>query len=84
MSVMKVLEILSSSEKGWDDATQKAVAEASKTIKNIKSVYIHDQSATVNGGKIKEYRVNARITFEIDRDNHKERESGKSKKIVSR
>ena len=37
---MKVIEILANSEKSWEDATKKAVKHASKTIKNIKSVYV--------------------------------------------
>jgi flavin-binding protein dodecin len=65
MSVLKVIEILASSEKGWEDAAGNAVREASKSVKNIRSVYIQEQSATVNDGKIVQYRVNAKITFEV-------------------
>lgn len=66
MSVLKVIEILANSNSGWEDAAQKAVAEASKSVKNIKSVYINEQSATVEDGKIKNYRVNVKITFEVN------------------
>lgn len=66
MAVLKVIEILANSDKGWEDAAKKAVAEASKSVKNIKSVYINEQSATVEGGKIKNYRVNVKITFEVN------------------
>jgi len=66
MSVLKVIEILTSSEKGWEDAAQKAVNHASKTVKNIRSVYINEQSAVVENNKIKSYRVNAKITFEVN------------------
>lgn len=66
MSVLKVIEILANSNAGWEDAAQKAVAEASKSVKNIKSVYINEQSATVEDGKIKNYRVNVKITFEVN------------------
>lgn len=65
MAVLKVIEILANSDKGWEDAARNAVAEASKTVKNIRSVYIHDQSATVKDGKINDYRVNVKITFEV-------------------
>ncbi|RPA68187.1 dodecin domain-containing protein [Cyclobacteriaceae bacterium YHN15] len=65
MSVLKVIEILANSNKGWEDAAKNAVAHASKTVKNIKSVYIKEQSATVTNGEISQYRVNAKITFEI-------------------
>ena len=56
MAVLKVIEILANSDNGWEDAAKKAVAEASKSVKNIKSVYINEQSATVEDGKIKVLR----------------------------
>jgi len=66
MTVLKTIEIMADSEKGWKDATQKAVEQASKTVKQIKSVWIQDHSATVENGKIAKYRVHTRITFEIE------------------
>ncbi|MEC9369627.1 MAG: dodecin family protein [Pseudomonadota bacterium] len=66
MAVLKVIELLADSEKSWKDATEKAVEQAAKTLKNIRSVYVHDQSATVENGKIKKFRVNCRITFEVE------------------
>ncbi len=66
MSVLKVIEILSSSTTSWEDATRKAVEKASKTVKNIRSVYVKEQSATVSDGKVMEFRMNLKITFEID------------------
>ena len=51
MGVLKVIEVLSNSSKSWEDATRKAVIEASKSVKNIRSVYIQDQSATVKNGE---------------------------------
>jgi flavin-binding protein dodecin len=65
MAVMKVIEVLSNSEKSWEDATKKAVKEASKTVKNIKSVYIQDQSAVVKDDEVTEFRVNLKLTFEV-------------------
>lgn len=65
MGVLKVIEVLSNSSKSWEDATQKAVQQASKTLKNIRSVYVQDQSATVSEGQVDEYRVNLKITFEL-------------------
>ncbi len=65
MAVLKVVEILSNSDKSWEDATKKAVKEASKTVKNIKSVYVKEQSAIVNGDNVTEFRVNLKLTFEV-------------------
>jgi flavin-binding protein dodecin len=66
MSVLKVIEVLANSEVSWEDATRKAVAKASKTVKNIKSAYVQEHSASVNDGKILEFRVNLKLTFELD------------------
>ena len=63
MAVLKVIEVLSNSDKSWEDATAKAVKQASKSVKNIRSVYVQDQSAIVSGNKVTEYRVNLKITF---------------------
>lgn len=66
MAVLKVIEVLANSEKSWEDATKKAVKHASKSVKNIRSVYIQDQSANVKDGEVTEFRVNLKITFEIE------------------
>jgi dodecin len=66
MAVVKVIEVLAQSDKSWEDAVQQAVTEASKTVRNIKSVYVDNMQATVNNGKIAEYRVNAKISFVLD------------------
>ncbi|MDZ4711726.1 MAG: dodecin family protein [bacterium] len=65
MSVLKVLEILSSSPKSWEAAAESAVAEASKTVRDIRSVNISNMSAKVENGKISEYRLNCKVTFEV-------------------
>ena len=65
MSVLKVIEVLASSDSGWEDAAKNAVKAASKSLKAIRSVYIQEQSAVVEDGEIKEYRINAKIAFEM-------------------
>ncbi|MDZ7739179.1 MAG: dodecin family protein [Bacteroidales bacterium] len=66
MKMVKVIEVIASSDKGFDDATQNAVKEASKTVKNIQSVYIKHMNANVENNKIVSYAVNAKISFLID------------------
>ncbi len=66
MAILKVIEILSNSDTSWEDATKKAVKHASKTVKNIKSVYVQDQSAIVRNDEVTEFRVNLKITFEVN------------------
>lgn len=66
--IVKVIEVIAQSGKGWEDAVQTAVTEASKTVKNIKSVYAKEFQATVENGKIEQYRVTAKISFGIEED----------------
>ncbi len=65
MAVLKVIEIMASSQKSWEDATAIAVKTAAKTVKEIRSVYVQDMSAVVTKDKITEFRVNVKITFEV-------------------
>lgn len=66
MSVNKVIELMSESNKSWEDAAQKAVAKASKSIKGIRSVWVQDMSATVDAkGRLETYRVTCKLTFEV-------------------
>jgi flavin-binding protein dodecin len=65
MSVLKVIEILGNSNKSFEDAVQNIVNEASKSVKDIKSVYLKDMQVTVKDNKVQEYRVNAKVTFAV-------------------
>lgn len=65
MSVLKVVEILGNSPVSFEDAIKNVVSEASKTIKDIKSVYVQDMQVTVNNNEISEYRVTAKVCFGI-------------------
>lgn len=65
-TMRKVIEVLAQSNKSWEDAAQQAVKEASKTVRNSKSIYIHDMETTVENGKIANYRINANISFLLE------------------
>ena len=64
--VVKVIELLSESPKSWEDAAQSAVSEASKTLRNIRSIYIKEFTAEVQDGKITNYRINAKVSFDLE------------------
>jgi dodecin len=67
MAIIKVIELMSNSNKSWEDAAQLAITEASKTIKQIKSIYIKEHSAVVDSkNKIAEYRITASLSFEVE------------------
>ncbi|MEY3350128.1 MAG: hypothetical protein RIQ50_239 [Bacteroidota bacterium] len=67
MAIIKVIEIMSSSTKSWEDAAQHAIQEASKTLHNIRSLYVKEHSAVVDTkNAIKEYRITANLSFEVE------------------
>lgn len=65
MSVVKVIEIIAQSDKGFDDAVRNAVQEAAKTVSDIKSVWVESLSAKVDGDRIKNYRANCKVSFVV-------------------
>jgi flavin-binding protein dodecin len=66
MPIVKVIEIIASSEKSIEDALQTAVTEASKTIHNIDSIFVKDIKAHVKDGKITTYGLICKISFRLD------------------
>lgn len=66
MGIKKIIEVIATSDKGFDDATQNAVKEAAKSVQNIKSVYIKEMTAKVNNNEVSSYGINAKVTFEVD------------------
>jgi flavin-binding protein dodecin len=66
MAVLKVLEILSDSTQSWEDATHKGVEKASESLRNIRSAHVQSQSVTVENGKVKTFRVNLKVSFEVE------------------
>ncbi len=67
MTVVKVIELLAESEQSWEDAARQAVAEASKTLRGISSIYISEFQATVENDQVKNFRVNAKISFVVEK-----------------
>ncbi|MEM8542237.1 MAG: dodecin family protein [Pseudomonadota bacterium] len=63
MAVARVTEIIASSKKSFEDAVEKGVARASKTLKNVEGAWVKDQKVSVKDGKIREYRVVLKVTF---------------------
>jgi flavin-binding protein dodecin len=66
--IAKIIEIIGSSDKGWEEAAQTAVDEAKKTLHGIHGVEIIDMTATVdpNTGRITEYRAGVKISFGVE------------------
>ncbi len=66
MSVAKITEISATSKVSFEDAIKKGIARADKTLNNIHGAWVAEQKVKVEGGEIVEWRVNMRVTFELN------------------
>ncbi len=66
MAIVKVIEVIAESPVSWEEAAQEAVKQASKSVKNIQSIYIKEFKASVAGDKVEKYLVNAKISFLVE------------------
>ena len=66
MSFAKITEITATSDKSFEDAVKNGAERANKTLKNVKSVWVKDQEATVKNGKLDKYKVTLKVTFVLE------------------
>ena len=66
MTVAKITEITSNSPKSFEDAVDSGIERASKTLKNITSAWVADQSVSVDNGKVTSYNVRLKVTFVLE------------------
>jgi dodecin len=66
MPVGKIIELVGTSSRGFEDAINEAVRRSSKTLKNIRGVDVVGQKAIVRDGKVTEYRVNLKLSFGVE------------------
>jgi flavin-binding protein dodecin len=66
MPVGKIIELVGTSTRGFEDAINEAVRRSSRTVKNIRGVDVVGQKAIVKDGKVTEYRVNLKLSFGVE------------------
>ena len=66
MGVLIVREMVGTSSRSWSDAARQAVATASKTVRNIRSIEVVKSTARIEDGQIVEYQVDLKIGFEYE------------------
>jgi dodecin len=66
--IAKVIEIIGSSDKSWEDAVQVTVDEARKTLHGIHGIEITDMTARVDEstGNITQYRTGVKVAFGVE------------------
>ncbi|HKM40231.1 MAG TPA: dodecin family protein [bacterium] len=66
MAVIKVIEVVGESRQSWDEAVRDAVAQASKSVRNISGVEVYNLTGNVKNGNVIEYKANCKIAFPVD------------------
>jgi flavin-binding protein dodecin len=66
MSIARIVEISSTSEKSFENAIEQGIARASKTLRGIRGAWIKEQEIQVEGDKIVAYKVTLKITFVLE------------------
>lgn len=68
MALIKVIEVMAESGKSWEEAAKIAVKRVSKTVNNLKSAYVKEQTVVISGENITQYRVILKVSFEIEEE----------------
>jgi flavin-binding protein dodecin len=63
MNTIKVLELIGTSTKNWEDAAENAIQEATETLQGITGLEVMAQTAKVENGKVTEYRTTVKVAF---------------------
>ena len=79
MAIVKIIEVIASSDKSFDDALKEAVKETAKTIRNIDSVWVKDMKVHVKDGEIKSYGVICKVSFRVDTGKEGKKDKKKKK-----
>jgi len=66
LPVGKVVELVGTSERGFEDAINEAVRRSAKTLRNVRGIDVVGQKALVKNGKVVEYRVNLKLSFGVE------------------
>ena len=66
MPIVKVIEVIASSENSFDDAIKNCLAEVSKTVHNIDSIYVKDFKVHVKDDKLISYGVICKVSFRVE------------------
>lgn len=66
MAVLKVVELVGTSHKGWEDAVQQVFREASDSLRKIHGVRVVHQATRLAAGRVREYLATCRVAYELE------------------
>ncbi len=62
-SIYKVIELIGTSEIGWEDASKKAVERAALTLEDLRIAEVSAMDMKIEGGKVTAYRTKVKLSF---------------------
>lgn len=66
-NIVKVIEIIGTSENSWQEAADNALAHAKATVNHISGIQVHEMSANVENGEVSAYRTTLKVAFAVER-----------------
>lgn len=67
-SVYKIIELVGTSPKSWEEAVQNVIATASKSLRDMRIAEIREMDVRLENGKIVEYRAKVRLSFKYEKE----------------
>ncbi len=67
-SVYKIIELVGTSPKSWEEAVQNVVAMASKSLRDLRIAEVRELDVRLENGKIVEYRAKVRVSFKYEKE----------------
>ena len=67
-STYKVIELVGTSTKSWEDAAKRAVETASESVRDLRIAEVSDLDMKIEGGKVTAYRARVKISFKYVRE----------------
>jgi hypothetical protein len=65
-SVYKIIELVGTSDKSWEDAAKTAVERAAATLRDLRIAEVIKQDMQLEGGKVVQYRVKMKVSFKFE------------------
>jgi flavin-binding protein dodecin len=65
-SVYKVLELIGTSSKSWEDAAAAAVKLASRSLRDLRVAEVVEQDLVIENGKVEAFRTKLKVSFKYE------------------
>ncbi|MEW5772040.1 MAG: dodecin family protein [Thermodesulfobacteriota bacterium] len=67
MSVYKIIELVGTSTKSWEDAAEQAVATASTSLRDLRVAEVTKLDLKIEDGKVKAFRTRISVSFKVEK-----------------